>query len=149
MRCNKWLFIILFCLVTIGVFSQTNEEWKNKRTYTSMWLGYGTGFSMGIQADIQLLKYFSLGVEAGLSDKLFPTISFLPKAVFRPWQMEMNIFAGPQFGYHRTYEGLWGVIYGIDIGYYLGQGVLYGTFRTGMNYSFGIGYRIGFIDIKK
>jgi hypothetical protein len=149
MRCNKYLFIALFCLVTTGVFSQTNDAWKNKRLYTGMWLGYGTGFSMGIKADIQFFEYFSLGTEVGLSDNLYPTISLLPKAVFKPWQMEMNIFAGPILGYNLTYGLLWGAIYGVDIGFHLGPGVLYGTFHAGMGYAFGIGYKIGFINRKK
>jgi hypothetical protein len=133
----------------VGVFSQTNDVWKNKRLYTAMWLGYGTGFSMGIQADIQLFKYFSVGIDTGLSDKLFPTISLFPKVVFRPWEIEISIFGGPKIGYHRNYGGLWGIVYGADIGYHLGPGVLYGTFHTGMNYAFGLGYRIGFIDRRK
>jgi hypothetical protein len=133
----------------MGIFSQTNDDWKNKHLYTGIWLGYGDGFSMGIQTDIQFFEYFSLGIETGLSNNLYPTISFLPKAVFKPWQIEINIFGGPIFGYNLTYGGLWGVVYGADIGFHLGPGVLYGTFHTGMGHAFGVGYRIGFIDRKK
>ena len=58
--------------------------------------------------------------------------------------MEIIIFAGPQFGHHKTYDLLWGLIYGLDIGYHIGPGVLFGTFHAGMKYAFGVGYRIGF-----
>ena len=144
MRYNKYIFIALFCLVTSGVFSQTDEEWKNKRLYTGMWFGYGNGFSMGALVDVQIFEHFSVGIEAGLSDNMFPTISFFPKAVFRPWQMELMLFAGPKFGYNRTYGRLWGMVWGLDIGFNLGPGILCLTFRDGMGYSFGLGYKIGF-----
>jgi len=147
MRYNKILFIFLFCLaVTMGLFSQTSNEWKNKYLYTGIWLGYGTGFSMGIQADMQFFEHFSVGIETGISNNLYPTISLFPKMVFRPWQMEIILFAGPNFGYNPTYGALWGVVYGVDIGFHLGPGVLFGTFHDGMVYAFGIGYRIGLID---
>jgi len=130
-------------------FSQSDDEWKNKRLYTGMWLGYGTGFSMGIQADVQIFKYFSLGIETGLSDNLYPTISLLPKAVFRPWKMEISIFAGPIYGNNLTYGALWSMVYGMDIGYHLGPGMLYATIHNGMGYSFGLGYKMGFFDRKQ
>ena len=146
MRCNKYLFIIIFLFVSMGLFSQINDEWKNKRLYTGMWLGYGTEFSMGIQADIQFSDHFILGIETGLSDNLYPAISLFPKVVFRPWQTEIILFAGLNFGYNPVYGALWGVVYGVDIGFRLGPGVLFGTFHDGMVYAFGIGYKIGLID---
>ena len=150
MRCNKIVFIAIFAFLTISMaFSQSDDEWKNKRLYTGMWLGYGTGFSMGVQADWQFFEHFSLGTEVGISDNLYPTISLLPKAVFRPWEMEITVGAGPQFGYNLTYGALWGVIFSIEAGYHLGPGVFYVHWHDGMGYAFGVGYRIGFVDRKK
>ena len=113
MHYTKQFFIILLFFITTSIFSQTDEEWKNKRLYTGMWLGYGTGFSMAVHADWQFYENFSVSIETGLSDNLFPTISILPNAVFRPWKMEIIVLAGPKFGYNKTYEGLWGAGYWI------------------------------------
>ena len=149
MRYIKQIFVILLFFITTSIFSQTDEEWKNKRLYTGMWLGYGTGFSMAVHADWHFHEHFSVGIETGLSDNLFPTISFFPKAVFRPLLMEISVFAGPKFGYNKTYEGLWGAVWGLDIGLPLGPGILYGAFRDGMGYSFGLGYKIGLFVTKR
>jgi hypothetical protein len=149
MRYSKYLFIALFCLIVTKGFSQTNDDWKNKYLYTGLWLGFGTDFSMGAHADLQFFDHFSTAIEIGISDNLYPTIALFPKAVFRPWKMEIGVGIGPQFGYHVTYGALWGLIFSIDVGYHLGPGVLYAHYQDGMGYSFGIGYKIGFFDRKK
>jgi hypothetical protein len=139
----------LFVLTGHGIFPQSTNEWKNKTLYAGSWLGYGSGFSLGIQADMQFFKHFSVGLEAGLADKAYPAVSFFPKAVFRPGEMELTLFAGPCFGYNAIYGGFVGLVYGFDAGFHLGPGILYATVRNGAGYAFGIGYRIGFADRKR
>jgi hypothetical protein len=149
MRYSKSILVIIFMLSMNSIFAQTAEDnWKTKKFYTGGWLGYGTGFSFGAQADLHFSNHFALGLEAGLVDKAYPAMSLFPKAVFRPWQMEMIFFAGPCIGNNNIYGGFWGIAYGMDIGVPLGSGVLFGTIRSGVGYSFGVGYRVGFFSRK-
>jgi hypothetical protein len=146
MRYSKSILVIsLILFINNSIFSQTAENKRNpKKIYAGGWIGYGTGFSMGAQADMHFSKHFALGVEAGLVDKAYPAMSLLPKAVFRPWQMEIVFFAGPCIGYNTIYGSFWGIAHGMDIGYRVGDGVLFGTYHGGAGYSFGVGYRVGF-----
>ena len=147
---KKYFFLICLIFILIGnVFSQnniTNDNWKNNLIYTSVWAGYGSGFSMGIGADFQLSKVFALGIESGLVDKSYPALSLLPKLSFRPWNMEITLVGGIGFGYSQIYNFILGTNYGIDIGYNFGPGVLFANFRNGLGYSFGIGYKLGFLE---
>jgi len=149
---KKLILLACFVLIfTYQVFSQNNssdDSWKNKWLYTSAWAGYGSGFSMGLGADVQLLKFFAVGLELGLVDKNHPALSVLPKFTFRPWKMEIDLYGGLGFGYSRVYDFIWGVQYGIDLGYKLGPGVLFAKLDNGLGWSVGLGYRMGFFNKK-
>lgn len=147
----KKIFLLLF-LIFFGVFNLFSQEstddlsWKDKLIYINTWAGYGTGFSMGIGVDTQLSNYFALGLEFGLVDKNYPAISIFPKFTFRPWKMEIDLYAWFSFGYSMVYDFIWGIPYGIDIGYNLGHGLLFATVRNGMGWAIWIGYRIGYFE---
>ena len=143
-------FFVFLLILSFSLFSQestdNNDDWKNKKLYTSVWLGYGSGFSMGIGADVQIFRHFALGLEAGLVDKNYPAISIFPKLTLRPWRIGIDLYAGLSFGYSTVYDFIWGVPLGIDVGYNLGPGLLFVTARSGMGWAFGIGYRMGFFN---
>ena len=139
-------------IVNLQAYSQTDfvaDDWKNKRLYTSAWAGYGSGFAMGLCADAQLYERFALGVELGLVDKSYPALSILPKYNFRPLKMEVGLYGGLGFGYSTTYDFIWGVKYGVDLGYKIGTGVMFVRVDNGLGWSLGIGYRIGFLKNDK
>lgn len=142
-------FFIFFCI--FQVFSQNdldNDNWKNKWLYTSVWTGYGSGFSMGLNVDAQFFRYFALGLELGLVDKSYPALTVLPKFTYRPWKMEIDLYGGLGSGYSTVYGYIWGVKYGFDIGYNLGPGIIFVKVDNGLGWSIGIGYRMGFLDKK-
>jgi len=138
-------FIFLFIFISFSQETLNDNEWKNKRIYTHTWVGYGSGFSFGVGADAQLFEYFSLGLESGLVGENDPAISIFPKFTFRPWNMEISAYAGVSFGYSTTYDFIWGIPYGLDVGYNIGSGILFVTLRSGMGWAVGIGYRMGFL----
>lgn len=147
---KKYGLIICFTLILAGnAFSQINtdsDNWKNKWLYVSAWAGYGSGFSMGICADIQLSNHFSLGIEPGLVDRNYPALSVLPQFNFRPGNAEISLYGGLSFGYSSAYKFIWGVNFGLDAGYRVGPGILFITARNGMGWDVGIGYKMGFLD---
>ena len=145
------LSVCFVCIFTFQIFPQSNngnDNWKNKWLYTGAWAGYGTGFSTGLSADAQLRRNFALGMELGLADKSYPSISVLPKFTFRPWKMEIDLYAGIGIGYSTVYDFIWGVPHGIVLGFNLGPGLLFVDARNGLGWAVGIGYRMGFWDKK-